>query len=87
MVFFYNLLKFDIVNADVPFCKRGHNLETEAKFSKAQHPFLDDLFLIVRANFHLIPSEDARKQTKNFNPYTQFYSIEKKTRNVFMGFL
>ena len=30
--FFYNLLKFDIVNADVPFCKRGHNLETEAKF-------------------------------------------------------
>ena len=29
-VFFYNLLKFDIVNADIPFYKRGHNLETES---------------------------------------------------------
>ena len=25
--FFYNLLKFDIVNADIPFYKRGHNSE------------------------------------------------------------
>jgi len=30
-IFFYNLLKFDVVNADVPFYKRGHNFETEAK--------------------------------------------------------
>ena len=35
---FYNLLKFDVINADVPFCKRGHNLETEAKLNKARHP-------------------------------------------------
>ena len=33
---FYNLLKFDTINADVPFCKRGHNLETEEKLNKAQ---------------------------------------------------
>ena len=36
---FYKLLKFDVINADVPFCKRGHNLETEAKLNKARHPF------------------------------------------------
>jgi len=29
--FFYNLLKFDTVNADVPFYKKGHKFETEAK--------------------------------------------------------
>ena len=39
--FFHNLLKFDIVHADVPFCKRAHNLETEteAKLNIARHPF------------------------------------------------
>ena len=36
---FYNLLKFGIFNADVPFCKRDHNLETEAKLNKARHAF------------------------------------------------
>ena len=41
--FFYNLLKFDIVIVDVPFCKRGHNLETEAKFNRARHPFSNKL--------------------------------------------
>jgi len=37
--FSYNLRKFDIVNADVPFYKRGHNFETEAKLNKARHDF------------------------------------------------
>ena len=27
--FFYNLRKFDIINAEVPVCKRGSNLETK----------------------------------------------------------
>jgi len=34
-LFFYNLLKFDIVNVDIPFYKRGHNFETEARLNKA----------------------------------------------------
>ena len=80
--FFYNLLKFDIINADVPFCKRGHNLEMEAKLNKARHPFSNEVSLNVGANFQLIPSEDARKRTKNVHPCRQFYIIEKKTKNV-----
>ena len=32
-LFFHNLLKFDIVNADVPFYKKGHNFETEVKLN------------------------------------------------------
>ena len=40
VVFFYSLLKFDIVNANDSFCKRGHNLKTEAKLNKAGHSFL-----------------------------------------------
>ena len=80
---FYNLLKFDVINVDVPFCKRGHNLETEAKLYKARHPFLNEVSLSVGANFQLIPSKDASKRTKNVHPYMQFYFIEeKKTRNV-----
>ena len=81
-VFFYNLLKFDVINADVPFCKRGHNLETEAKLNKARHPFSNKVFLNVGADFQLILSEDARKRTKNVHPYMQFYFIEKKTKIV-----
>ena len=84
--FFLNLLKFDIVSADVPFCKRGHNLETEAKFNKARHPFSNELSKNVAANFHLISSEDARKRTKNVHPYMQFYFIEKKAKNVSCDF-
>ena len=60
---FYNLLKFDIINADVPFCKRGHNLETEVKLNKAWHPFLNEVSLNVGADFQVIPSKDARKRT------------------------
>jgi len=37
--FFYNLLKFDTVNADVPFYKKGHKFETEEKLNKARHTF------------------------------------------------
>ena len=58
---FYNLLKFDIINADVPFCKRGHNLETEAKLKNAQHLFSNEVSSHVGADFQLIPLEDARK--------------------------
>ena len=79
---FYNLLKFDIINADVPFCKRGHNLKTEAKLNEARHPFSNKVSLNVGANFQLIPSKDACKWTKNVHPYMQFYSIKKKTKNV-----
>ena len=79
---FYSLLKFDVINADVPFCKRGHNLETDAKLYKVQHPFSNEVSLNVGADFQLIPSEDARKRTKNVHLCIQFYSIEKKTKKV-----
>ena len=39
----------------------------------------------VAANFQLIPSEDARKRTKNVHPM-QFYFIEKKAKNVSCDF-
>ena len=61
--FFYNLLKFDIVNADVPFYKRGYNFETEKKLNKAQHTFSNEVYLGTLAEFQLIQSEDARKRT------------------------
>ena len=81
---FYSLLKFDVIDADVPFCKRGHNLETEAKLNKARHPFWNKVSLNVGADFQLILSKDARKRTKNVHAYMQFYFIEKKR---FMRFL
>ena len=48
-----NLLKFDlIVNADVPFYKRGHNFETEEKLNKVRHPFSNEVSLsILRCRF------------------------------------
>ena len=68
--FFYNLVKFDIVNVDVPFCKRSHNLEMEAKLNKSRHPFSNKVFLSVGTDFRqLIPPEDVRKRTKNVHPY------------------
>ena len=69
MWFSYNPLKFNIVNADFPFCKRGHNLETEAKLNKAQHLLLNEVFMDVGADFQLIPSEGARerKRRKTFH--------------------
>ena len=79
---FYNLLKFGIINADVPFCKRGDNLEMEAKLNKARHPFPNEVSLNVGADFQLIPLKDARKRTKNVHPCREFYIIEKKTKNV-----
>ena len=80
--FFYNLVKFDIVNVDVPFCKRSHNLETEVKLNKARHSFSNEVSLNVGADFQLMPSKDVRKRTKNVHPCRQFYFIEKKTKNV-----
>ena len=79
---FYNLLKFDIINADVPFCKRGHNLETEVKLNKAQHPFSKEVSSNVGADFQVILLKDGRKRTRNVHPCMQFYFIEKKTKNV-----
>ena len=71
-----------MINADVPFCKRGHTLETEAKLNKARHPFSNEVSLNVGADFQLILSKDARKRTKNVHPYMQFYFTEKKTKNL-----
>ena len=64
---FYNLLKFDILNADVSLCKRGHNLETEAKLNKARQLISNEVSLNVGADFQVIPSKDARKRS-----YTRF---------------
>ena len=44
-------------------------METEAKLNKARHPFPNEVSLNVGADFQLIPSEDARKGTKNVHPY------------------
>ena len=41
---------------------------------------------LFRTNFQLIPSEDARKRTKNVHPYMQFYFTEKKAKNVSCDF-
>ena len=84
--FFYNLPKFDIVNADFPFYKRSHNLETEVILNKARHPFSNEVSLNMAADFQLIPSEDARKRTKNVHPYVQFCFIAKDEK-LFMIFL
>ena len=46
---FYSLLKFDIVNADVPFYKKGHNVENEA-----WHTFLNEISLSMAADSPLI---------------------------------
>ena len=80
--FLFYKLKFDVINADVPFCKRDDNLETEAKLNKARYPFWNRVSLKVTADFQLIPSKDARKRTRNVHPCMQFYFIEKKTKNV-----
>ena len=82
----YKLPKFDVIDADIPFCKRGHNLETEAKLDKAQHPFWNEVSLNVGADFQLILSKDARKRTWNAHPCMQFYFIEKKTKSVSWDF-
>ena len=47
--FFYKLLKFDIVNADVPFYKRGHNFKMEAKLNKSRHSFSKEVSLSILA--------------------------------------
>ena len=84
--FFYNLLQFDIVNADVPFYKRGHNLEMEVKLNKAQHPFSNKVSVNAGANFQQIPLEDTHKQTKTVHSRMQFFLIKKKTKNVSWDF-
>jgi len=80
--FFYTLLNFDIFNADISFYKRGHNFETEAKLNKARQGFSKEVSWNIPADFQPIPSEDARKRTKNVHPYMQFYFIEKNTKNL-----
>ena len=71
-----------LINADIPFSKRGHNLEMEAKLNKARHPFSNEASLNVGADFQLIPSEDARKRNKNVHRFMQFYIIEKETKHI-----
>ena len=46
-LFFCNFLKFDIINVDIPFCKRGHNLETEVELNKAMKKELHGLYLFL----------------------------------------
>jgi len=84
--FFYNLLKCDIVNADVPFYKRVHNFETEAKLNNARHTSSNEVSLSILAEFQLIASEDVRKQTLNVHLHMQFSFIEKKMKNVSWDF-
>ena len=55
------VLKFDIVNAAVPFYKRGHNFETGAKLNKAGHTFSNKVSLSILDKFQLIPSEGMHK--------------------------
>ena len=83
---YYNLLKFDAINADVPFCKRGHNLETEAKLNKARHSFWNEVSLNVGVDFQLIRAKDARKRTRNVHPCMQFYFYREKDKKRFMRF-
>ena len=78
--FFYSLLKFDIINADVSFQERGHNFKTEEKLNSARHPLSKAVSWNVPADFQLNPLEDARKRTKNVDPYMQFCFVEKKTK-------
>jgi len=54
----------------------------EAKLNKARHPFSKEVSRNIPAHFQLIPSEDARKRTKNVHPGMQFYFIEKKMKNL-----
>ena len=54
----------------------------EAKLDKALDPFPNEVSLKVGADFPLILSEDACKQTKNVHLHIQFYCTEKKTKNV-----
>ena len=82
-VVWYNLLKFDVINADIPFCKRGHNLETEAKVNKARHCFLNEVSLNLGADFQLIPSKDARK----CSPLYPVLFDREKDEKRFMRFL
>ena len=57
----------------------------EAKLNKARHPFSNKVSLNVGADFQLIPSEDARKRTKNVHLYMQFYVIENFMRFLCLG--
>ena len=75
---FNNLLKFDVLNADVPFCKRGHNLETEAKLNKARHPFWNEVFLNVGADFQLIPSKTRVNELEMFTLVCSFILSRKR---------
>ena len=83
---FYKLLKFDIINADVVFCKRGHNLEAEAKLNKARHSFSNEVSLKVVADFQLISSKDTRKRTKNVYPKYAVLFYREKDEKRFLRF-
>ena len=59
-LFFYTLLKFDILNAGVSFHLRGHNSETEAKLNKARHPFSKEITWNIPADFNSANSVGRR---------------------------
>ena len=44
-------------------------METETKLNKARHPFSKEVTWNIPANFQPIRLEDARKRTKNGQPY------------------
>ena len=54
----------------------------ETKLNKARHPFSKEVTWNIPADFQPIRLEDARKRTKNVQPYMQSYFIEKKTKNL-----
>ena len=56
----------------------------EAKLNR--HPFSNEVSLDMGGDFQLIPLEDGRKRTKNVLSYMQFYSIQKKMKNVSWDF-
>ena len=80
--FFYNLLKFDIINVDVRFCKRGHNLETEVKLNKSWHPFSNEVSLNVGADFQLIRRKTRVNELKMFTLICSFI-LSRKRRKMF----
>ena len=80
---FYNLLKFDVINADVPFSKRGHNLETEAKLNKARHPFWNEVSLFVGADFQLIHPRKTRVNEVEMFTLVCSFILTRKRRKTF----
>lgn len=61
----------------------GHNFGNERKIKQSPTSIFEDFILNIPAHFQPIPSEDARKRTKNVIPYVQFHFIEKTETKTF----